>query len=115
AVTTGAKSVIINNAAYNSVVAGGGNTNYASGWINGNINRAFTGGSTDTYDFPVGNATSAHLATIKSNGLTGISSFTSYFRALANGNNSQLNAYETSLPKNPYYTPYTSMNTAGAW
>lgn len=119
-IITGTKTVVVSNSASNSVQAGTGNTNYTVSWINGNITRSFASATENTYDFPVGTATKGRLAAVKSNFLTGVSSFTAYFKdgpVETGGNNSNqyLNAWETGLPANPYHTPYTSIRNEGTW
>lgn len=119
-VTTGTDSVIISNPAFNSVLADVSNTNYSVSWINGNIKRNFTNNSWNSYDFPVGTATKGRLASVKSNGLDGISSFTAYFKngpVATGGNNANqyINAWETGLPGDPFHTPYVSIRDEGSW
>src|SRR6202012_3004072 len=79
-VNAGADTVFVTNTSSGSVVAGPSNTNYTLSWINGVIVRNFSNGSANSYDFPVGTSSKGRLATVKSNNLNGISSFTAFVR-----------------------------------
>ena len=117
-VNTGANKVNVANTSAGAIISSGGNTNYTVSWINGNLRRHFTSGSSGTFDFPVGNSSRGNLAQVISNGLTGMSYFDSYFQPIATGganNNSNMNAWETGLPGTPYHTFYTGMNAGGTW
>lgn len=117
-VNTGANKVNVANTSAGAIISSGGNTNYTVSWINGNLRRQFTSGSSGTFDFPVGNSSRGNLAQINSNALTGISYFDSYFQPIATGganNNANMYAWETGLPGTPYHTFYTGMNAGGTW
>ncbi len=117
-VNTGLNKIIIGNTAPGGIISGGGNTNYTTCWIDGNLRRQFISGTSGTFDFPVGNSSFGNLAQVISNGLSGMSYFDSKFQVLATGGsniNSNITAYETGLPATPYHTFYTSMNPGGSW
>lgn len=111
-ITTGANRVETNPST--GFVASPGNTNYTQSWINGNLRRNINSSNT-VIEFPVGIATRGNLAVVYNNSLDGISYFDANFHPVAGGDNSQMDAWETSIPGNPYHTQYIAMNPGGFW
>ncbi len=111
-ITTGANRVETN--ATTSYVASAGNTNYTQSWVNGNLRRNINNTNT-VIEFPVGIATRGNLATIYSNSLAGVSYYDVNFHTVGGGNDSEMDAWETSIPGNPYHTKYVAMNSGGFW
>ncbi len=111
-ITTGSNRVETNPTT--GFVASAGNTNYTQSWINGNLRRNVTNSNT-IVEFPVGIATRGNLAVVYSNALTGISFYDASFNPVSGGNDSEMDAWETSIPGNPYHTKYLMMNAGGFW
>ena len=105
-VLTGAYQVHVTNRSSASVVSGAGNTNFASGWIAGNLRRELQAGL-ETYQFPVGSSTGGNNLEMITRNITGASSVLAYF-GVKPGNDAGLKVMENN-------NPYGSVSNGGAW
>ncbi len=107
--STGAYRLIVNNYADSAIAAGTGNTNFANGWVYGNLRRSFNSTNTN-YHFPVGNAARGNLIKLinnNANPLTGITYIDASFGAKRGNDNNLSLIVGTKL--------YDSINTGGVW
>jgi hypothetical protein len=105
-ILTGAYQVHVTNRSSASVVSGAGNTNFASGWIAGNLRRELQAGL-ETYQFPVGSSTGGNNLEMITRNITGASSVLAYF-GVKPGNDAGLKVMENN-------NPYGSVSNGGAW
>lgn len=107
--STGLYRLNVNNHADSAVAAGTGNTNFANGWVFGNLRRSFNSTNTN-YHFPVGNAARGNLIKLinnNANPLTGITYIDASFGAKRGNDNNLFLIVGTKL--------YDSVNTGGVW
>jgi hypothetical protein len=107
--STGAYRLIVNNYADSAIAAGTGNTNFANGWVYGNLRRYFNSTNTN-YHFPVGNTARGNLIKLinnNANPLTGINYIDASFGAKRGNDNNLSLIVGTKL--------YDSINTGGVW
>jgi hypothetical protein len=105
-VITGGNQVHVTNRSGSAVVAGPGNTNFASGWIAGNLRRELQTGI-ETYNFPVGSVNGGNNIEMNTRNIVGTSTILAYF-GVKPGNDNGLNVFENA-------TPYGSVNNGGVW
>ena len=105
-VITGGNQVHVTNRSGSAVVAGSGNTNFASGWIAGNLRRELQTGI-ETYNFPVGSVNGGNNIEMNTRNIVGTSTILAYF-GVKPGNDNGLNVFENA-------TPYGSVNNGGIW
>ncbi len=107
--STGAYRLVVNNYADSAVAAGTGNTNFANGWVYGNLRRYFNSTNIN-YHFPMGNAARGNLIKLINNNinpLTGINYIDASFGAKRGNDNNLSLIVGTRL--------YDSINTGGVW
>ncbi|PLW99723.1 MAG: hypothetical protein C0594_16725, partial [Marinilabiliales bacterium] len=109
-VITDGNTLLISSTSGNAVIEGSGNTNYVNSFVYGTITRNIAT-NTDIYDFPVGSATTAYLAELKNNSMTGSISPISATFELGAPANAQLGITDLSDGG----TSYVALNTGGTW
>lgn len=107
-VITGTYEVNVTNDNSNAVVAVGGNNNFRSGWIAGNLRRSIKTVD-ETYQFPVGSIAEGNNAEFVNHNLAGVSSVLAHFRPKP-GTDAGLNVFETATSN-----PYGSVSNGGVW
>jgi hypothetical protein len=105
-INTGSFYVFLNNNAASSLLNDASNAGYANSWINGNFRRLITT-NTDTYDFPVGDATRSNLLQFLNNSIAGTNYLTASFGPKP-GTDAGLNVTENG-------SLYTAVNSGGVW
>lgn len=105
-INTGVNKVFLNNVNTASLLNDVSNAGYTNCWINGNFRRVITS-NTDTYDFPVGNATRSNLLQFLNNNISGTNYLTASFGPKP-GTDAGLNVVENMVP-------YTAINSGGVW
>ncbi len=107
-VITGSYEVNVTNDNSNAVVALGGNSNFRSGWIAGNLRRSIKTVD-ETYQFPVGSIAEGNNAEFINHNVAGVSSVLAHFRPKP-GTDVGLNVFETATSN-----PYGSVSNGGVW
>jgi len=107
-VITGSYEVNVTNDNANAVITIGGNNNFRSGWIAGNLRRSIKAVDS-TYHFPVGSIAEGNNAEFINHNVAGVSSVLAHFRPKP-GNDVGLNVVETATSN-----PYGSVSNGGVW
>jgi hypothetical protein len=107
-VITGSFEVNVTNDNSNAVVSSGGNNNFRSGWVAGNLRRSIKAVD-EIYHFPVGSIAEGNNAEFINHNVAGVSSILAHFRPKP-GTDVGLNVIETSTAN-----PYGSVSNGGVW